>query len=57
MITIGIAVEYCDVCGSPMSSDGCSNIDCPLSRPVPQFQVALQKAVRLGLITFNKATE
>lgn len=44
---IGSAVEYCIVCSSVMSSDGCSDPNCWKSRPTYPLQEAL-RAVALN---------
>jgi hypothetical protein len=39
---ISIAVEYCTMCKSVMSSDGCSNPDCWKTRPLYPLQEAMR---------------
>lgn len=41
-ILVGGLAEYCMVCESPMSSDGCSNQDCHRGRPVEPLQKLLK---------------
>ena len=43
-IIVGGFCEYCMVCGNPMSSDGCSNIDCIHSRPTHLLQLGMRAA-------------
>jgi hypothetical protein len=41
---ISIAVEYCTVrgCGAVVSSEGCSNPECPNTRPLHPLQEAMR---------------
>jgi hypothetical protein len=47
-LVVGGHHETCNVCDSTLSSDGCSNLECPMFRGEPLLQLALRK--RTGLV-------
>lgn len=46
-ILVGGYCEYCQVCGSPVSYDGCTGIDCHKGRPLePLGYHMMKQAIR-----------